>query len=219
MAEAGQRPFPGWDPGDDRDEERAEERGSGSGPEAERRWRDIVREEERRQEEAPQPGASGSEAARESPRSIDVAREVAQLRRGRGERTGREFGSDGSTDRARGAGPWVGGGLDDDIERLRREARRAARQDAEAGVPDRDAPEPSTPESERSLRERCRALFERWKNRELTRYREVLASAEERVSERLTEAGLAIDRYERLTSELRRLKIRMAMRRDEVKRE
>lgn len=246
MAEAGQRPFPGWEPEAEGEEGTApegrsagsDEPGGESGVDAGRRWRDIVHEEERSREGPRLPGSeeagdrdrrAGSGSA-SIPLHGDAAPEPAP---GRGSEPGERRGGP----RAEGAPrrdapprpgrpqetltPWSDP-LEDDVDRLRHEARRAAREDAEAGVPSPegvDQGEQGEPESERALRERCRALFERWKNRELTRYREVLAAAEEKVSERLTEASLGIDRFERLTSELRRLKVRMRIRRDEVRRE
>lgn len=237
MAEAGQRPFPGWEP-ESEDEEAAGPDGGGGarggedGVDAGRRWRDIVHEEERHREG---PRLPGSERAPEGPSAAEPSGESSIPLHGDAAPEPRpEGGERRSRPRGGGAGrrdrpgpsrrpdesltPWSDP-LEDDIDRLRQEARRAAREDAEAGVPDPEGVDQGEPESERALRERCRALFERWKNRELTRYREALAAAEETVSERLTEASLGIDRFERLTSELRRLKVRMRIRRDEVKRE
>lgn len=225
MAEAGQRPFPGWE-----SEERPTEAGGESSAESGRRWRDIVREDERSRgggaradSGGPRPTEGGSIPLRawaqdEEPRPQRPGeREAPSRRRGPAPAEGREAERAGAGE----SGPLspFSETLEDDVVRLREEARRSARSDAEAGVPSPDGDPEAIPESERSLRERCRALFERWKNRELARFRGKLAEAEERVAERLTEAGLAIDRYERLASELRRLRVRMAIRRDEVKRE
>jgi len=109
--------------------------------------------------------------------------------------------------------------LEDEFELLRGEARRLAHEDAELGVPEEDVPDPGMTEAERTLRERCRGAFERWRNRSLSEHRERLAKAEEAVAEKLSQVGLGIDKFERLTSELVRLKARVAMKRREVSRE
>lgn len=110
----------------------------------------------------------------------------------------------------------AGGGeivLEEGLERLKREARRMAAEDAERGLPAENGGGPAP--GEMSLRERCRALFERWLLTERRRIRETLAEREEQVSELLGRAGLLLDRFERLKNELIRLKARRASRRSE----
>ena len=187
------------------------------------------------QEPDPQPDLSGFDEARESGRgeTEDDAspghrwREIAEEHGARGEGPGAGTGGRGGAEaggRAAGTAdgdrltPWSDP-VEADLDRLRQEARRAGREDGEAGVPAADGEGAVEPESERSLRERCRALYERWKNRELDRYQDELAQAEEVVSERLNQVSLGIDKLERMTSELSRLKARVAMKRDEVSEE
>ncbi|MDX1389013.1 MAG: hypothetical protein R3344_07470, partial [Acidobacteriota bacterium] len=92
------------------------------------------------------------------------------------------------------------------IARLREEAERAARQDADAGVPDPDSEGQS--ESERDLRERCRAFYDRWSFQYRRQVHDEVAEHEEIIADRLGRASLAVDRYERLTNELMRVKAR-----------
>lgn len=194
------------------------------------------------QESDPQPDLSGFDEAREpgGEREGEDAspghrwREIAEQHRGPAEGAGADAGPEGGTEAGSRGGsrpdsrtgpgdgerltPWSDP-VEADLDRLRQEARRAGREDGEAGVPAADAESAVEPESERSLRERCRALYERWKNRELDRYQDGLAEAEEVVSERLNQVSLGIDKLERMTSELGRLKARVAMKRDEVSEE
>jgi hypothetical protein len=100
------------------------------------------------------------------------------------------------------------------ISRLRDEAVRAARQDAAAGIPDVDS-EGQT-ESEHDLRERCRAFYDRWSFRYRRQVHDQVAEREELITDRLGRASLAVDRFERLTNELMRLKARRAVRHREV---
>jgi len=100
------------------------------------------------------------------------------------------------------------------IARLREEATRAARQDAEAGVPDTHG-EGQTG-SERDLRERCRAFYDRWSFQYRRHLHDEVADREEAITDRLGRASLAVDRFERLTNELMRLKARRAVREREV---
>jgi hypothetical protein len=105
--------------------------------------------------------------------------------------------------------------VDAGIEGLREEARRMARDDAEVGVPALDGD--GTPsQSELQLRDRCLAFFERWKSRQRKRLRNGIAEAEETIAEKLGQASLAVDKLERLTSELVRLKARVRIRRNEI---
>ena len=110
----------------------------------------------------------------------------------------------------------VGGesALDRSVERLREEARRTARADAAHGVPGPEAEMP--PDSEMELRERCRSLFQRWFVEQRRRTAEGIAGAEERASEKLGQISLGIDRFQRLTNELIRLKVRYSLRKEEV---
>lgn len=96
--------------------------------------------------------------------------------------------------------------LEEGLGRLQEYARQAARSDARAGVPGSDDTRPT--EHERSLRERCRTLFDRWSRAQRKRLREELAEHEERVSRYLGRAGLLLDRFDRLINELIRLKAR-----------
>ena len=100
------------------------------------------------------------------------------------------------------------------MEALREEAIQAARLDAASGVPSADAGEPS--ESEKVLRDRCRAFFSRRVAERREDAHDRLAGQEQEVVTRLGQASLGIDRFERLTNELVRLKARLAIRRDEV---
>ena len=107
--------------------------------------------------------------------------------------------------------------LDEGIERLRQEAVRVARIDAEAGVPQPDVE--GRFESEAELAQRCQAFFERWQARERRRVDDMIASNEEEISEKLGLASIAIDRFERLTNDIIRLKARVSTRRLEVAQE
>jgi hypothetical protein len=110
-----------------------------------------------------------------------------------------------------------GGILETGLEELRREAARLGREDAEAGVPEPDVT--GSPESERLLVERARALFARWRAQEHRRLDELLGEIEGHVGSVQARAALTIDRFERVTNELIRLKARMAKRRWEVSEE
>lgn len=120
----------------------------------------------------------------------------------------------GSPDRGRVSGelrdlpptPAEDGLLDEGLEQLREDARDAARDDAGRQRPDPDG-DVST-ERETSLRERCRALYERWKRSERRRIRDLLTGREERASRLLSKASLLLDRYERMINDLIRLKAR-----------
>ncbi len=103
------------------------------------------------------------------------------------------------------------------VERLRDEARRAARADAESGVPHPESEGPT--ESELELRNRALAFFERWRSREGRRLLDEVAAHEERITENLSQAALGVDRLQRLTNEMIRLKARYEVRKTEVTRE
>jgi hypothetical protein len=107
--------------------------------------------------------------------------------------------------------------LDEGIGRLREEALRVARIDADAGVPQADVEGRS--ESEAELVQRCQAFFERWQSHERRRVDDIIATNEEEISEKLGLTSIAIDRFERLTNDIIRLKARVSTRRLEVARE
>ena len=101
-----------------------------------------------------------------------------------------------------------------EVERLREEARRMARADAENGVPPASAEGPS--ESELELKNRCVSVFQRWSSRERRRLTHEMGQREERIAETLAKAEMGLDRFHRVTNELIRLKARFSMRRTEV---
>jgi hypothetical protein len=104
--------------------------------------------------------------------------------------------------------------VDRAIERLRNEARRAARSDAANGVPEPSAEGPTN--SELELRDRCRGYFQRWFAQQRRETAEKVAVAEEQASDKLGRIALGIDRFQRLTNELIRLKARYSLRKGEV---
>ncbi len=107
--------------------------------------------------------------------------------------------------------------VDAAIGRLREEAVRAAREDASSGFP---RPEGSgITDSESDLRERCKAFYERWQARERRALHDAAAEEEEKLTDKLGRAGLEIDRFERFTKELIRLKARLTTKRHEVRQE
>jgi hypothetical protein len=110
--------------------------------------------------------------------------------------------------------PGLGNGFDEAIEHLREEARHAGRSDAAAGVPDKSSQGPT--ESESELRERCHGLFQHWLGQQKKLVLEKIAGAEERAAEKLGRISLGIDRFQRLTNELIRLKARYSVRKEEV---
>ena len=100
------------------------------------------------------------------------------------------------------------------VERLREAAIQIARDDAAAGLPELENTGGS--ESERELRQRCKAFFERWQSQERRRLNHQVAEVERDITGQLGRASLEIDRLERFTNELCRLKARVSMRRREV---
>jgi hypothetical protein len=100
------------------------------------------------------------------------------------------------------------------IQRLRDEAARMARAEAEAGVPLPEAGGLLPGEAE--IRERCRAAWQRWRSAARRRRDDESARIEEQVVGSLGKAGLAIDRFERLANDLTRLRVRVTTRRHEV---
>jgi hypothetical protein len=100
------------------------------------------------------------------------------------------------------------------VSRLRDEAIRVAREDAAAGVPDESSPGPTG--SEQDLRERCRAFYDRWSFQYRRWLHDEVAEHEEQITDKLGRASLAVDRFERLTNELLRLKARRALRHSQV---
>ncbi|MFQ5678326.1 MAG: hypothetical protein ACE5HP_02590 [Gemmatimonadota bacterium] len=100
------------------------------------------------------------------------------------------------------------------LERFREEAARVAREDAAAGVPELELE--GRCHSEDELRERARAFFERWHSRERGELDGRIAETEERISDELGRTSLLLDRFERLTNDLVRLKARLSVRRREV---
>lgn len=100
------------------------------------------------------------------------------------------------------------------VSRLRDEAIRVAREDAAAGVPEESSPGPTG--SELDLRERCKAFFDRWSFRYRRWLHGEVAEHEEQITDKLGRASLAVDRFERLTNELLRLKARRSIRHREV---
>lgn len=107
-----------------------------------------------------------------------------------------------------GAGEMVEAG----IERLRADAVRIARADAASGVP---ATNGLPPVSEFDLTERCRAFAQRVGRSLRLQAAESAGRHEERVADGLARASLKVDRFERLTNDLTRLRARREIRRRE----
>ena len=103
---------------------------------------------------------------------------------------------------------------DPEVDRLRDEARRVARADAESGVPGPNTEGPT--ESELELKNRCVTVFERWHSRERRKLSEEIGDHEERIADTLGKAEMGVDRFHRMINELIRLKARFAIRRKEV---
>lgn len=100
------------------------------------------------------------------------------------------------------------------IERFREEATRVAHEDAAGDMPALELQGRS--HSEEELRERARAFFERWQSRERRKLDVAVAEREQIISDELGRASLTIDRYERLTHDLVRLRAKLSVRRQEV---
>jgi hypothetical protein len=100
------------------------------------------------------------------------------------------------------------------VSRLRDEAIRVAREDAAAGVPEESSPGPTG--SEQDLRDRCRAFYDRWSFQHRRWLHNEVAEHEEHITDKLGRASLAVDRFERLTNELLRLKARRSLRHSQV---
>lgn len=115
---------------------------------------------------------------------------------------------------------WNGSGpvevelVDAGIERLRADAVRIARADAASGVPAVDRHDP--PESEFDLKERCHAFVQRVRDATRRQAVEEAGELEESVTARLAHASLKVDRFERLTNDLTRLRVRRDGRKREV---
>lgn len=108
-----------------------------------------------------------------------------------------------------GAGEMVEAG----IERLRADAVRIARADAASLVPATNSRKP--PVSEFDLKERCRAFAQRVGRSLRLQAAESAGRHEERVADGLARASLKVDRFERLTNDLTRLRVRREIRRRE----
>ena len=100
------------------------------------------------------------------------------------------------------------------IGRLRTAALEMARRDAEAGLPALDADGRS--ESEQELRDRSHALFRDWVARQKDRLNALVSETEGRITEASGEVALNIDRFDRVTTELFRLKKRQEVNRSLV---
>jgi len=111
-------------------------------------------------------------------------------------------------------GPSIEASVGLSIGRLRAAALEMARRDAEAGLPTLDSEGGS--ESERELRDRCMSLFRDWTARQRDRLNSRVAEVEGRITETAGAVGLNIDRFERITTELFRLKKRQEVNRSLV---
>ena len=100
------------------------------------------------------------------------------------------------------------------VDRLREAAVYVAREDAAAGLPALDNARAS--ESELELRQRCKAFFQRWQSQERRRLNQQVADVEREISGKLGMASLEVDRFERFTNDLCRLKAKVAIQRKEV---
>jgi hypothetical protein len=97
------------------------------------------------------------------------------------------------------------------VARLRSAALETARRDADAGLPALDSDGRS--ESEQELRGRCASLFRDWASRQRDRINGIVSDKEGRITETLGAAALDVDRFERITTELFRLKKRQEVNR------
>ncbi|MDT8436899.1 MAG: hypothetical protein RRA92_09100 [Gemmatimonadota bacterium] len=103
-------------------------------------------------------------------------------------------------------GPALEASVGLSVARLRAAALEMARRDAEAGLPTLDAKGRS--ESEQELRDRCASLFRDWTSRQQDRLHGLISDKEGRITETLGTVALNVDRFERITTELFRLKKR-----------
>ena len=97
------------------------------------------------------------------------------------------------------------------VARLRTSAIDMARRDAEAGLPALDSD--GRAESEQELRDRCASLFRDWAARQRDRLLGLVSDKEGRITETMGAAALDVDRFERITTELFRLKKRQEVNR------
>jgi hypothetical protein len=100
------------------------------------------------------------------------------------------------------------------VRRLRKAAMEMASRDAEADLP--NAQTQGRAESEAELRDRAVSLFRNWQARERSRLNSMVAELEGRITRTLAGISLDNDRFERVTSELFRLKKRWDMNRTVV---
>jgi hypothetical protein len=100
------------------------------------------------------------------------------------------------------------------VRRLRKAAVEMASRDAEADLP--DVQTTGRAESESELRDRAVSLFRNWQARERSRLNSLVAELEGRITRTLAGISLDNDRFERVTSELFRLKKRWDMNRTVV---
>jgi hypothetical protein len=103
------------------------------------------------------------------------------------------------------------------IDRLREAAIQVAREDAASGLPDPSNSRGS--ETELELKQRCKAFFQRWQSQERRRLNQQVADIERDIAGDLGSASLEIDRFERFTNDLCRLKAKTAIHRQEVNEE
>ena len=108
-------------------------------------------------------------------------------------------------------GPAIEASVGLSIGRLRAAALEMARRDAEAGLPTLDSE--GRAESEQELRDRSLSLFRDWTARQRDRLNGRVAEVEGRITETAGAVGLNIDRFERITTELFRLKKRQEVNR------
>jgi hypothetical protein len=111
-------------------------------------------------------------------------------------------------------GPAIEASVGLSIGRLRSAALEMARRDAEAGLPTLDSE--GRAESEQELRDRSLSLFRDWTARQRDRLNGRVAEVEGRITETAGAVGLNIDRFERITTELFRLKKRQEVNRSLV---
>ncbi len=111
-------------------------------------------------------------------------------------------------------GPAIEASVGLSIGRLRTAALEMARRDAEAGLPALDSE--GRAESEQELRDRSMSLFRDWTARQRDRLNGFVSETEGRITEASGEVALNIDRFDRVTTELFRLKKRQEVNRSIV---